>query len=237
MESVINTSDVLSISPTPDGPVTNKSKLGQFYTTRYKYILKNLKIPSDINTIIEPFCGSGELLKFCNDNFNKNNESRQTNSITPLKNIECYDIDPVHASVQKNIKTRDTIQNPPDYTGKFIVTNPPYLARNKSKNKALFDKYDTNDLYKCFLKEIIENVAIGGIIPLNFWTTIRTADINLRRLFLEKYKILQLNIFEENVFDDTSYTVCSFQFELKKNHAKTLLKSQYIHQKPRLKPY
>ena len=28
-----------------------------------------------------------------------------------------------------------------------------------------------------------------------------------------KYRITRLNIFEEDVFDDTSYTVCSFQFE------------------------
>jgi hypothetical protein len=39
----------------------------------------------------------------------------------------------------------------------------------------------------------------------------------LRKLFLEKYRILLLNIFEEQVFEDTSYTVCSFQFELKNN--------------------
>ena len=30
--------------------------------------------------------------------------------------------------------------------------------------------------------------------------------------FLEKYNIILLNIFEEQVFDDTTYTICSFQF-------------------------
>jgi hypothetical protein len=39
--------------------------------------------------------------------------------------------------------------------------------------------------------------------------------VKLRKLFLKKYKIIRLNIFEERVFDDTSYTVCSFQFQLK----------------------
>jgi hypothetical protein len=35
----------------------------------------------------------------------------------------------------------------------------------------------------------------------------------LRREFLKIYKILRVNVFEENVFDDTSYSVCSFSFE------------------------
>jgi hypothetical protein len=94
------------------------------------------------------------------------------------------------------------------------------LARNKSKNKTLFDKYDVNDLYKCVIKEILINTCLGGIfiIPLNFWSSIRISDIELRKSFLEKYNIILLNIFEEQVFDDTTYTICSFQFELKKNN-------------------
>ena len=35
------------------------------------------------------------------------------------------------------------------------------------------------------------------------------------KIFFEIYDIILLNIFEEKVFDDTSYTICSFQFELK----------------------
>jgi hypothetical protein len=84
----------------------------------------------------------------------------------------------------------------------------------------LFDKYGVNDLYKCVIKEILTNVCLGGIfiIPLNFWSSIRLADIELRKAFLEKYDIILLNIFEETVFDDTTYTICSFQFEFKKNN-------------------
>jgi len=43
---------------------TNKQKLGQFFTTNYKYILSNLFIPNNIIKIIEPFCGNGDLLIF-----------------------------------------------------------------------------------------------------------------------------------------------------------------------------
>ena len=44
--------------------MSHKSKLGQFYTTNYDYILKNMNIPDNITQIIEPFAGNGDLLKF-----------------------------------------------------------------------------------------------------------------------------------------------------------------------------
>lgn len=181
----------------------NKKDLGQFYTTNYEYILQKLFIPKNIKNIIEPFAGNGDLLPFIKQMEVKNNY-----------NIECFDIDPK----KENIVKRDTILHPPNYNNKFIITNPPYLARNKSSNKTLFNKYNVNDLYKCIIKEILVNKCLGGIliIPLNFWSSIRKLDIELRKSFLNIYDIVLLNIFEEKVFDDTSYTICSFQFELKK---------------------
>ena len=180
---------------------TTKKKLGQFYTTNYEYILQGMTIPEYVKNIIEPFAGNGDLLNFIKDK-------------TKYK-IECYDIDPKQSYIIK----RDTIINSPDYSNKFLFSNPPYLARNKSKEKQVFDKYDVNDLYKCVIKEIITNQCIGGIliIPLNFWSSIRNSDIDLRKVFLEVYKIERLNIFEEQVFDDTTYTTCSFQFTNKSN--------------------
>ena len=179
----------------------SKRQLGQFYTTNYKYILSNMNIPDNIKTIVEPFVGNGDLLNFIN---NKNDYT-----------IELYDIDP---KIKNTIK-RDTLEDPPDYTNKFILTNPPYLARNKSKNKSLYEKYSCNDLYKCFITNIITNICLGGIIiiPLNFLSSIRKSDIELRRKFLEIYSIEIINIFEEQVFNDTSYTVCSIYFVKKEN--------------------
>lgn len=190
----------------------NKNELGQFYTTNYKYILSNMSIPDNIKTIIEPFVGKGDLLNFIE---NKNNY-----------NIEHYDIDP---KINDTIK-QDTLKNPPDYTNKFILTNPPYLARNKNKNKELYEKYNCNDLYKCFIVNILTNICLGGIIiiPLNFLCSIRKSDIKLRKDFLEKYDIKIINIFEEQVFDDTSYSICSIYF-LKKNNNKENNIKTYIY--------
>ena len=187
-----------------DGEQSKKQLFGQFFTTNQEYILQGMKIPDYIENIIEPFAGNGDLLEFVA----KNNKQY---------NIECFDIDPK----KDFIIQKDTIADPPNYNNAFILTNPPYLARNKSNNKTLFDKYDVNDLYKCFMKEILTNICLGGIliVPLNFWSSI----ILLRKLFLEKYNILRLNIFEEQVFKDTTYTICSFQFELRTQIVENLL--------------
>ena len=189
-----------------------KKELGQFYTTNYKYILQNFSIPKEETIIIEPFAGQGDLLNFVDSS---------------KYSTECYDLDPKMSFINK----RDTLDNPPSYKGKFIITNPPYLARNKSKSKDIFDKHDTNDLYKCFMKQIIDDPANGGIviIPLNFWCSIRKSDIELRRDFLNIYSVNAINIFEERVFDDTSYSTCSFQFTKKSNDSNDKKINVYIY--------
>ncbi len=189
-----------------------KKTLGQFYTTNHEYILQNIELPNYVKNIIEPFAGNGDLLQFIEKYENQKNIKY---------NIECYDIEPK----KDYIINRDTINDPPNYNDKYVITNPPYLARNKSTDKTQFDKYNVNDLYKCFIMNIINDVCLGGIliIPLNFWSSIRVADIELRKLFLEKYKIIMLNIFEERVFSDTSYTICSLQFELKNTSSANIL--------------
>lgn len=175
-----------------------KQELGQFYTTNYEYILQNLSVPADVGHIVEPFVGHGDLLKILP---------------TPSKHqIECYDIDPkIPDTIQQ-----DTLLHPPCFNGTFVITNPPYLARNKCADKTVFDRYDANDLYKCFLKELTQNPCQGGIVivPVNFWCSRRDKDLQLRKQFLQVYTVLHINIFEETVFDDTDYSVCSFQFAL-----------------------
>lgn len=177
---------------------TMKKHLGQFYTKNYNYILQNINIPGTIKQIIEPFAGEGDLIDYIN-------ETKNTYT------VKMYDIDPK----KEGIIQRDTLLNPPEYKDQFIITNPPYLARNKSENKEIYDKYNVNDLYKCFIVNILDNPCQGGIliIPLNFICSTRKNDVLLRERFLSMYSIIQLNIFEEQVFSDTSCTVCSLLFK------------------------
>lgn len=179
-----------------------KKSLGQFYTTKWQTILQNLEPKLPENTrIIEPFVGTGELLSFCE-------------SLNPQEILK-YDID---SKIPDTIQ-QDTLKNPPNYENAVVITNPPYLARNKAKSKDLYDKYNTNDLYKCFLLELVQQKPYSGvlILPLNFWCGTRKADNILRGKFLELYEITQLNIFTTPVFQDTDYTVCSFSFVYKPN--------------------
>ena len=153
-----------------------------------------MTLPENVD-IVEPFVGQGDLIKWINEKLK-------------YKKIETYDLDPkINCD---NI--RDTISNPPNYFGKYVVTNPPYLAKNKNKDKSIYLKYGVDDLYKAFLKTLIQTDCQGGIIiiPLNFFSG---EDDVVRKEFLTKYKVYRVNVFEEQVFNDTSYTICAFSFE------------------------
>lgn len=175
----------------------SKKSLGQFYTKNYEKILYNFSLPKD-NIFIEPFAGEGDLMNY----ILKTKKDAK---------IFAYDIEPK----RKDIIMRNTLLFPPNYENKYIITNPPYLAKNKNKNKEIYKKYNENDLYKCFLRTIINKNASGGILilPVNFLCSIRKKDTQLRKDFLHEYRIIIANIFEYPVFSDTNYSVCSFQFE------------------------
>lgn len=162
------------------------------YTTKAQEICANLikYIPEGVN-LIEPFVGDGDLLP-----------------LFPHHSWEKFDIE----NKGDNI-VQDTLMNPPIYNDKWVITNPPYLAKNKASDKTIFIKYNTDDLYKATLLSILD--CSGGIliIPTNFLTDERTG--NVRTQFLNQFEILEMNIFTEPVFITTTYSVCSFAFKRK----------------------
>lgn len=139
--------------------------------------------------IIEPFYGKGDLVK-------------------NIDVSEYYDI-----SLEDNHK-RDTLLNPPDYKGKWVITNPPYLAKNKAKDKRYFSNNNYDDLYKIAISTML--AAEGGIlvIPINFFSDARSSKI--RKEFLSTFSVKRINYFKNRMFDNTSYNVCSFAFERSK---------------------
>ena len=178
---------------------TKKLK-GQFYTVNSSYILDDLPlVPPTATRVIEPFAGKGDLLDWL---------AKKGNTLP----VEAYDIDPKKEGVIK----RDTLTDPPTYKDSWILTNPPYLARNKCAEKTLFDKYDTNDLYKCFITSLTRQDACAGgifIIPAGFFLSPRDLDVRCRNDFLSAYRLLKVKYFEETVFPDTTTTVVAFAFE------------------------
>jgi len=171
-----------------------KKQLGQFYSTNTQDLLKDFTVPS---SIVEPFVGNGDLIKW---------------AITKgLKRYIAYDLDPPETLKFKCI-IRDTLKSPPKYKDKFVLTNPPYLAKNKTTDKALYNKYD--DLYKLFISQIVSAECAGGIIiiPINFLSSVREQDCILRDSLFTNYQIQQINIFLNPIFADTTYSVISISF-------------------------
>lgn len=205
----------------------SKKNKGQFYTTRCDYILDGLfesihSTGHPIRRIIEPFVGEGDLVEWI---LRKNRE----HGIQENVSIEMYDIDPKYPDTFQ----QDTLANPPVYTDAWIITNPPYLARNKCSEKAIFDKYFTNDLYKCFLSSMCKTPASlckGGIIiiPAGFFFSPRDVDVRCRNAFMCQFRILRINYFEETVFQDTSTTVVAVAFIRHEDNAQPLLETQSV---------
>jgi hypothetical protein len=167
-----------------------KKDMGQFYTVRSTYILEGVPRPPEGVRIVEPFAGQGDILEWIGGD------------------VESYDIEPKHPRVVQ----RDTLLDPPEYRGKWVITNPPYLARNHAEDKTVFDRYGMNDLYKCAILSIIG--CLGGtlIIPVGFFLSPRDMDFRCRDALLSKYTLTQVKYFEEDVFPDTPTTVVVVSF-------------------------
>ena len=179
-----------------------KKSKGQFYTTNANYILDGFIIPTN-TSIIEPFAGHGDLIEWA------------ISHGSTYDKITAYDISPSKYD-KVCIQSRDSIYDPPDYKNKFVLTNPPYLARNKAKDKTLYDKYKTNDLYKCFMISLSNEPECAGgiiIIPAGFFLSPRKLDIHCRNRFMSTFKITKIRYFEETVFNDTSITVIALMFD------------------------
>jgi len=65
------------------------------------------------------------------------------------------------------------------------------------------------------------------IVPLNFLCAENSRKI--RELFFEKFEIIKLNIFSEQVFSDTTYNVISFYFRKKRRNSEVNLVNATIY--------
>jgi len=179
-----------------------KQNLGQFFTTNSDYILQGFSNFIKNKDVSDPFAGNRDLL-----NWAKNNK---------CKKFIGFDCDKNYID-EKNVFFNDSINSPKDY--KFICTNPPYLHKNKASAK-IKEKFFSGknlgfeDLYQVSIFSILNCDEGIIIVPLNFLCAENSKKI--RKLFFEKFKIIKLNIFSKQVFDDTTYNVISFYFKKKR---------------------
>lgn len=181
-----------------------KKNLGQFFTKNSDYILQGFnKFMKDKN-VLDPFAGDQDLMNWAK----KNN----------CKNVVGFDCDRNFAD-DKKVFLNDSINFPKKY--EFVCTNPPYLHKNKASQKVkekFFFGYHSNfeDLYQVSIYSLLDCEEGIIIVPLNFLCAENSSKI--RGLFFDKFEIVKLNIFSEQVFEDTTYNVISFYFRRKKDN-------------------
>lgn len=182
-----------------------KKQLGQFFTTNSAYILQGFEKFIKGKEVFDPFAGNQDLIKW----------AKQNN----CKKVMGFDCDKKYVD-NKNVFLNDSINSPKEY--KFICTNPPYLHKNKADKKTkdiFFSNKNSNfeDLYQVSINSILNCDEGIIIIPLNFLCAENSKKI--RELFFNKFEIIKLNIFSEQVFEDTTYNVIAFYFKKKKKES------------------
>lgn len=174
-----------------------KVDLGQYFTKNDIWLkpqIKNFMINSGVSSVLDPFCGNGDLLRVAKDLGFKNNVG--------------YDID-----LSLNWKINDSLKYI-EKTDALILTNPPYLAKNSAKRRKsssykYFDGNDYSDLYLIALDRILESSEKSVvIIPESFLQT---------ALFCER--LYSLTVIEENPFIDTECPICVACFDGRKKSA------------------
>jgi hypothetical protein len=176
----------------------DKKELGQFFTTNADYILSNFDGYVKNCSIIDPFAGNEDLLRWALG--------------SSAKNIRGFDIDA--SLIKNNISYNDSLLN--IEKSDFILTNPPYLAKNKA-DPATRLKYlkEQEDLYLVAIDRIIKSGTnkVIIIVPINFLSS--TVSAKIRKSFIDNYNIVAFNYFKERVFADTTYNVCAIYAERK----------------------
>ena len=195
--------------------VMKKKNLGQFFTTNSEYILRGLEKFIEGKEVFDPFAGNQDLINWAK----KNN----------CKKIIGFDCDNKLVD-DKNVFFNDSINLPKNY--KFVCTNPPYLHKNKATKEIkeeFFSGVHSNfeDLYQISIFSMLNSEEGIMIVPLNFLCAENSRKI--RELFFEKFEIIKLNIFSEQVFSDTTYNVISFYFRKKRRNSEVNLVNATIY--------
>ena len=142
--------------------------------------------------VIDPFAGECKIAKWAVK--------------AGAKNVSGFDVLP---SVE-GVKPADVFNNPPDYSDyDILVTNPPFLAKNRSKGEYAkeFEKFGFDNLYKCFLASITRSGQIPEficIVPVNFFC--EGSDLIRQELF-KRYSIEYAEFWNIPPFEESNQCV------------------------------
>ena len=213
----------------------------KYYSTNSEliYEINLIKLFEQINEsfdIVEPFVGDCDLLRLLESQLIE----CQTKYINSLNVYDITNINQLNETQIKNITYNpniDTLLNSVINSQSFVITNPPYTAKNKLSQetkqlyKQIFDLHPyIQDLYQIFIQQLIDSNVKGGfiIIPSNFMFGKQSKPI--RQLFLKSFSIIVLNIFEKKVFEDTTQSTISLLFVNKSiNNFLSIQPQIYLH--------
>lgn len=169
-----------------------KQKRGQYFTTNAATLLDGYEHVVKGKFVTEPFAGGGDLTRWCLEN--------------GATEVQQFDIEPQNEETMLN----DSIMNPVFHG--VIVSNPPYLSRNKNKDKTAYDHWQHSDLYKCHLGAIVSTNIESGILilPSNF---LSESSSYARNFFFSTYRMNHVKYYRTRVFDDATTGIVVFDFE------------------------
>ena len=171
---------------------TSKQGAGQYYTTVADRILERYTPIVQRKSVTDPFAGRGDLLTWA-----------LANGATKTQG---YDLHPQSPYIAQ----RDTLLDPPSYANQIVVTNPPYLHRNKCRQGSYepYDKWEQDDLYKCFLATLAPFDCDQAIVvvPTNFLCEARSSA---RETVFSNYFVEAATYWEEPIFEDATTGVCT----------------------------
>jgi predicted RNA methylase len=181
-----------------------KQQLGQFWTYNNEYILSGFAEYVKNKNVCDPFAGGQDLLKWAKKH--------------GAKSIKGYEIDKKCVD-DKIVFLNDSLRNQKEYD--FVITNPPYLYQNKLQDNSILKNSKHTDLFQLSLEKIMESNEGIVIVPINFLSAENSKYI--RQIFLEKFNIIKVNYFTEQVFEDTTYNVMAFYYRKKNQSSNVML--------------
>lgn len=193
--------DVISLTE----PLTTQQLNGQYYTTNADSILKGFEHLVKGRDVVDYTAGQQDLLKWSARN--------------GASSITGYDI-----NGGADNRTQDTLMNPVNLPGYFVVSNPPFLSKKGDKtalHDPLYEKYNTNDLYKAHIMSLTCDEGLM-IVPANF---LSESNPSARDWFFKRYEITFCKLFAYKVFADADLSVVAFHY---KKVAKTPSKASFV---------
>ena len=189
-----------------------KRDLGQFFTRESVWMQPHIrdhleKLSRQYTVCVDPFAGEGDLLKVA---------SKETG----IKTIG-HDHD-AKICQEHGWKQNDSIREPIVEENAFVLTNPPYLAKNSAKRiGSPMVKYfhsgfvpgieegqlkTLDDLYKLAIEKVIQ------LYDDSIWIVPESVIQDIVKLDEWRDRLHSVTILEKNPFEDTEHPVCVLIF-------------------------